>query len=273
VKWIKHTTVYFALSALLLTLPGILHGQDQSSESKLPPDKTVSENQKEEAPSQAVPSAHFPELNYEFEAVAEGINATHDFIVQNKGNADLKIKNVSTGCSCTVASYPRQIPAGGEGRISVKVSTNGYGGKTVRRTVVVSTNDPKQPKVNINIGGKVNKFAEISPQYVHLTGDVGEKIASDMTIVPDSEYTFKIKKVKAKKNEFINFNLVEPTEKEPDKYTLHVENTKPDAGRYADVIQLITDSKIQPVMTIGVYGYIKDKKADTPKEKSPAPKE
>ncbi|MGD9213102.1 MAG: hypothetical protein PVI90_20135 [Desulfobacteraceae bacterium] len=132
---------------------------------------------------------------------------------------------------------------------------------------MVSTNDPKQPKVNLNISGKVNKFAEINPKYVRLTGDVGEKIALDVTIVPEPEYTFKIKKVKAKKNEFINFSLVEPTEKNPNKYLLHVENTKPDVGRYADSIQLITDSKIQPVITIGVYGYIRDKKADTLRKK------
>ncbi|MGD9213101.1 MAG: hypothetical protein PVI90_20130 [Desulfobacteraceae bacterium] len=96
-KWIKHTASYCALSVLLLTSPGILYGQDQSVENKLASNKTVSENQKKEAPSQTVPSAHFSELNYEFEAVAEGIKATHDFIVKNKGTAVLKIENVRTG--------------------------------------------------------------------------------------------------------------------------------------------------------------------------------
>ncbi len=131
----------------------------------------------------------------------------------------------------------------------------------MRKSIVVQTNDPEQPETTLHFGGKVNKFAEIKPRYARLAGDEGDPLQVDITIEPEPEYRFKIKKVKAKKNEHIRFNLTEPSEEHPNKYILRIENTKSDPGRYADAIQVHTDSKIQPVLTIGVYGFIRAKKA------------
>lgn len=43
------------------------------------------------------PSIVVPSNSYEFPMVTEGIQVTHDFIVQNKGDAELKIIKVKTG--------------------------------------------------------------------------------------------------------------------------------------------------------------------------------
>jgi OmpA family len=43
------------------------------------------------------PVAVFPETEYPFEAVADGMEIQHDFIVQNTGTAELDIKEVKTG--------------------------------------------------------------------------------------------------------------------------------------------------------------------------------
>lgn len=120
--------------------------------------------------------------------------------------------------------------------------------------------------------GEVKKFAEITPRFARLTGEEGEKLEMDITIVPEPDYPFKIKKVKVKNNEFIKHTLVEPDEKNPNRYVLHIENTKAEAGRYADSIDLLTDSKVQPVLTIGVYGYIREKASEQSKNKIPGHK-
>jgi hypothetical protein len=101
-----------------------------------------------------------------------------------------------------------------------------------------------------------------------LTGEVGTPLKQDITIVPEPDFPFKIKKATAKKGEFIKFSLLEPKSKKPAKYILHVENTKSEAGHYSDYIQLYTDSKIQSVLTIGVYGFIKAKPSKDLKEKT-----
>jgi hypothetical protein len=41
--------------------------------------------------------AHFPELVYSFQPVVEGTEVSHEFIVQNKGLAELEITSVKTG--------------------------------------------------------------------------------------------------------------------------------------------------------------------------------
>jgi hypothetical protein len=43
------------------------------------------------------PEAVFPETEYRFEAVTDGMEIRHDFIVQNTGKAELDIKEVKTG--------------------------------------------------------------------------------------------------------------------------------------------------------------------------------
>lgn len=40
------------------------------------------------------PKAVFPVLKYEFEPVLEGVKVTHDFIIENHGDAPLVIKNI-----------------------------------------------------------------------------------------------------------------------------------------------------------------------------------
>ena len=42
------------------------------------------------------PSAFFPASSYEFEQVVDGTKVMHDFIVQNRGTAPLKIERVKT---------------------------------------------------------------------------------------------------------------------------------------------------------------------------------
>lgn len=42
-------------------------------------------------------SATFPEPVYTFDAVYEGVSVPHEFVIQNKGSADLEVKRVDGG--------------------------------------------------------------------------------------------------------------------------------------------------------------------------------
>jgi hypothetical protein len=52
-------------------------------------------NQDDSDPS--TPSVYFPETSYEFSPVLDGSKVVHDFVVQNKGSATLKVDRVKTG--------------------------------------------------------------------------------------------------------------------------------------------------------------------------------
>ena len=164
-----------------------------------------------------------------------------------------------------MASYPRQIPAGGEGKIVINVHTTGYGGSTVKKNIAVSTNDPKKRLTNLSITGKVNNFVIINPKYARLNGTLDEDIKTDVTIQEEEQYPFTILKVSAKDGQNIKFNLTETTLANRKGYVLSIENLMKKEGRYADTIYLTTDSSIRPTLTIGVYGYIKASPQEKPK--------
>ena len=46
---------------------------------------------------QGSPSVVFPESEYEFDALFEGIDVLHDFVIQNRGTATLDVQKVSGG--------------------------------------------------------------------------------------------------------------------------------------------------------------------------------
>ena len=46
---------------------------------------------------QSGPKAVFPESSYEFPAVLDGAKVVHEFVIQNKGTAPLKVERVKTG--------------------------------------------------------------------------------------------------------------------------------------------------------------------------------
>jgi hypothetical protein len=129
----------------------------------------------------------------------------------------------------------------------------------LRKAATVYTNDPKQPQITLQISGKVDNFVNIRPAYVRLTGAVGQQITEEVTIIPEEKYPFKILNAEAATGTNIRYELTERPPAQGKGYTLLVENLKKEKGRYHDVIRLKTDSRIQPEISIRIFGYIHDK--------------
>jgi len=149
----------------------------------------------------------------------------------------------------------------------LKLKTSSYGNSDVKKNAVVHSNDPSNPKVTLTIFGKVEKFVDLNPRYVRLTGRIGDKITVPVTIVPTAKYPFKISDVKARTGTAIKYSLSERTQAEGGGYNLLVENTRNQKGRYVDVLTLSTDSDIQPQLMVRVYGNIMAPAANQPKKK------
>jgi hypothetical protein len=142
----------------------------------------------------------------------------------------------------------------------LKLGTGSYGGKDVKKTAIIHTNDPANPKFTLTISGHVEKFVDLSPKYVRLTGYSGAQISVPVTIVPTAKYPFKIIDVTLRDGTFIKYTLTERKPSEGGGYTLLIENLKTDKGRYMDLLTLTTDSQIQPKITIRAYGNIMEPK-------------
>ena len=213
-----------------------------------------------------LPVAHFPAARYEFAPIVEGQQVSHNFVIQNKGTALLEVQRVKTDWGCTAVSFTRQIPPGGEGQITLKVNTKGYGGRKLHKGATVHTNDKRHPKLKLSIFGDVEKFVTIQPRQIRLRGYTGEHPKKKVTIIPLEKYPFKILKVHAKNGKDIRFQLNEEKNATGIQYALTIENQRLEKGRYFDIITLETDSKIKPTLSVRVYGDIKSRTEEEKKK-------
>ncbi len=138
----------------------------------------------------------------------------------------------------------------------MKLGTGGYNGKHVNKTAIIHSNDPLNPSFTLTISGQVEKFVDLEPKYVRLTGYSGAPISVPVSITPTAKYPFKIIDVTARGGNLIKYTLTERKSDQVSTYTLLIENLKTDKGRYTDLLTLTTDSQIQPSITIRVYGNI-----------------
>ena len=82
-----------------------------------------------------------------------------EFTIRNFGDVALLIENVSTTCGCTAAlPEVRRIEPGGSTPLRVTFETRRYSGKVERR-VLVRSNDPKTPLVELRVSATVGAGA------------------------------------------------------------------------------------------------------------------
>lgn len=115
--------------------------------------------------------------------------------------------------------------------------------------------------------GDVDLFATITPAYLRLFGNVGEKISGKVVILLSEKYPFEILEANALNGQNIKFNLEKNQKEDKPGYMLTVENLMEKQGRYYDTIQLTTDSKLKPFLTVKVYGNIFEKQDERKKTK------
>jgi len=132
----------------------------------------------------------------------------------------------------------------------------------MKKTAGVYTNDKNRSKMDLVISGAVEKFVTIRPQHINLRGYAGDSVKALVSIIPEKQYPFKILKVNAKDGSNIKFELEEAELSANGAYVLKVENLKQDTGRFYDTIILETDSKIQPQLSVRVYGNLRPPKSE-----------
>lgn len=141
------------------------------------------------------------------------------------------------------------------------MNTKNYGGRKLSKSATIQTNDKENPKLRVTISGQVKKFVTIRPKTAKLRGQVGEDpIKTELSIIPEKPYPFRILGSAAKKGENIAFDVKEVRKEDHSEYLLTVKNLRKEKGRYTDTISLKTDSDIQSEIQIRVYGNISDPK-------------
>lgn len=98
------------------------------------------------------PRLLLPRTFHDFGAVRYGARVSKEFVIVNQGSAPLVIQRAYTTCGCTVADFTAStIPPGKAALITVTWDSSQHipTATTVRRGVIILSNDPAQPQSEI----------------------------------------------------------------------------------------------------------------------------
>jgi hypothetical protein len=90
-------------------------------------------------------------------------SATLTLIVKNEGDAPLEITDVRTTCGCTLVEPGRKsVPPGETTDVKVRYNSEGKQGH-VESKVIIESNDPQRPTVEMPISGEVKRAVNRTP--------------------------------------------------------------------------------------------------------------
>jgi len=138
----------------------------------------------------------------------------------------------------------------------LSLQTRGYGGHRYNRAIQVTTNDPANSTISIQITGEIKKFVTMTPNAAFLTGKQGEPLSATITIIPETEPAFKLLQVNAMNGKDIRHSVTEKEKNGRKFYELLIENTAEAPGRYYDRITIMTDRSDQAPLIVNIRGNI-----------------
>lgn len=204
------------------------------------------------AAAPSAPVIQFPEQTYDFGEAFEGTELTREFKVKNIGKADLQIDQVRPSCGCTIASFDRTVPPGGEGKITLKVNLKGFHGN-FKKTATVFSNDPQNPRSMLIIQGKIQAVVEIRPATnIAFRGMADQQPEKTVDLVGTTK-PFKIVKVESNLGEKIRYQL--ETMEEGKHYRLKIANLFKQ-GNYSGFVKCTTNVPEKPEIQVRVSGYL-----------------
>jgi hypothetical protein len=152
-----------AVAAFLLALPHAAAQGDTGRPLPGGPARAVSveEHAGARPDLERVAKMELSERVYDFGQVWQGQPAQREFTIKNIGDAPLTI-SLRSSCGCTVATKPKSpLPPGEQDTFSITYDTKLLG--KAHKRVTLTSNDPAQPEVVINVKGEVQPLYECDP--------------------------------------------------------------------------------------------------------------
>ena len=170
-----------------------------------------------------VPRAHLEGTLYDFGTVKTGAKVQYTIPVQNLGATDLVIQDMRLSVPALTVRTPRVIPPQGDAVLTLELDTSAFRGD-VQAGVVLRTNDPHAPSLELHVRGRVESAVELLPRpaiFLSAFRWEVEQRESALTIVNREESPLKILGVRS----------------EGDRFTVRLEPVE-DGRRYELVVKL-----------------------------------
>jgi hypothetical protein len=201
--------------------------------------------------------------------VAKGTQVDATFVIKNSGKSDLVISDARPSCGCTVASFDKLIKPGAEGKVVAALDTKNFSGP-IAKSVLLVTNDPNRPQMNLFIKAIVKPFVDVLPQpFVRFSVVKGDSASQD-TILVSEEKGFK-PSIAETSQPYVKAELAPAGDKDKvagrpgEQYKLHITVT-PEApeGLLNAPIRIATGVTQQPNVEVPVSGIIRPRVSVTP---------
>jgi len=201
--------------------------------------------------------------------VAKGNVVEATFVVKNTGGADLLISDARPSCGCTVASFDRVIKPGAEGKIHSSVDTKSFSGP-ISKSIVVHSNDPERPQMNLFIKAMVKPFVDVLPQaFVRFSVIKGDTAGQDIILLSE-EKGFR-PTIAETSQPYVKAEILQAGDKDKipgrsgEQYKVRI-NVTPDApeGLLNAPIRIATGVSQQPTIEIPVSGIVRPRVSVTP---------
>ena len=207
--------------------------------------------------STGIPKIAFESLELDLGKVAQGDPAKGAFKFRNLGSAILKIVDVVPGCGCTSTLLSAgQIKPGESGEIAITVSTTGITGP-MRKTVVVTTNDPKQPEINLIVAVVVEPEVALSqPALFFGNISANREVTREVILTIPTDKTIRVVGAESS-NKDIRLSLSPVAETNGKRVRLsvtHKAGAKP--GYFFGTAVIKTTSRRTPELTLGIRGTV-----------------
>lgn len=100
---------------------------------------------------------------FSFGRIPAGTVLDHEYAFKNEGTGPLTITNAFPTCGCTtVGEFSVRLEPGQSGVIPIRFDSTGFDG-LITKEVVISSNDPEQPELNLVVEGTVYTSVTVSP--------------------------------------------------------------------------------------------------------------
>ena len=223
------------------------------------------------APGKAVaaPKIEISQETKDMGTVPKGQIIETDFVIRNVGGSDLVITDARPSCGCTVSSFDKLVKPGAEGKVHTSVDTKSFTGP-ISKSVLVVSNDPERPQMNLFVKAVVKPFVDVAPQaYVRFSVVKGDPASQDVILISE-EKGFK-PTVAETAQPYVKAELSPAGDKDKiagrpgDQYKLAIAVTA-DApeGLLNAPIRINTGVSQQPTLEVPVSGIVRPRVSITP---------
>lgn len=207
------------------------------------------------------PKILFERTYHDFGRVVPKVALHADFRFSNAGGQELVVEDIKTSCGCTVANIsPKKVSPGGVGVL--RIAFTPADARKVRHQVVIHSNDPHSPDVDIVLSAAPSWPIEVRPTELTFTClMVNETINRELDFVSVETKPFEITHLESSASTVV----ITPVEQNHRQKKLRVAITPKQIGHFDETISVTTDIRERPRMTIPIRGEVIARAQVTPR--------